>query len=288
MSGLDAGADDYLPKPFAFAELLARLRALARRTPELTGEQLVAGDIQLDPVRHRVMVGDGAEDLSAREYALLGYLIRQEGRVVTQAADPGCGLGRGAGRLLQRRGPVRPLPPAQAGDAGPTGRPPHRAGGRLCVVRRGREPIGQSHRMRPRRAMRRTATVHGDRMDQLVAQTQRRLAAFTLLLVSALLLGVGVATALVATKLMDANVDRALAAAAAAATTAGNEVDEAEHSPGPCGHVRAVPQHPGQGDREPERRRASPGCRTWRRCSRPWHRAGTSAMRCMAASTSGC
>ncbi len=82
--------------------------------------------------------------------------------------------------------------------------------------------------------MRRTATVHGDRMDQLVAQTQRRLAAFTLLLVSALLLGVGVATALVATKLMDANVDRALAAAAAAATTAGNEVDEAEHSPGPA------------------------------------------------------
>ncbi len=51
---------------------------------------------------------------------------------------------------------------------------------------------------------------------------------------SALLLGVGVATALVATKLMDANVDRALAAAAAAATTAGNEVDESEHPPGPA------------------------------------------------------
>ncbi len=84
VSGLDAGADDYLPKPFAFAELLARLRALARRAPDLTDEQLSAGDIQLDPVRHRVTVGDASEDLSAREYALLGYLIRQEGRVVTR------------------------------------------------------------------------------------------------------------------------------------------------------------------------------------------------------------
>ncbi len=84
VSGLDAGADDYLLKPFAFAELLARLRALARRAPELTDERLVAGDIELDPLRHRVIVGDSAEDLSAREYALLGYLIRQEGHVVTR------------------------------------------------------------------------------------------------------------------------------------------------------------------------------------------------------------
>ena len=65
-------------------------------------------------------------------------------------------------------------------------------------------------------------------MDELVARTQRRLAAFTLLLVSALLLGVGAATAIVATRLMDANIDRALAAAADAATNPGNEVDESE------------------------------------------------------------
>jgi two-component system, OmpR family, response regulator len=84
VSGLDAGADDYLPKPFAFAELLARLRALARRAPDLGGERLAAGDIVLDAVRHRVTVGDRGEDLSAKEYALLGYLIRQEGRVVTR------------------------------------------------------------------------------------------------------------------------------------------------------------------------------------------------------------
>jgi len=84
VEGLDAGADDYLPKPFAFSELLARLRALSRRSPEIYGERLVAGDIELDPVRHEVTVGSRSELLSAREYALLGYLIRHAGQVVTR------------------------------------------------------------------------------------------------------------------------------------------------------------------------------------------------------------
>ena len=84
VEGLDAGADDYLPKPFAFSELLARLRALARRPRELAGERLVAGPIQLDPVRHQVVVDGRSELLSAREYALLGYLIRHAGQVVTR------------------------------------------------------------------------------------------------------------------------------------------------------------------------------------------------------------
>ena len=84
VEGLDAGADDYLPKPFAFSELLARVRALARRSPELVGERLVAGDIELDPVRHQVTVSGRSELLSAREYALMGYLIRHAGQVLTR------------------------------------------------------------------------------------------------------------------------------------------------------------------------------------------------------------
>ncbi|MFN8519897.1 MAG: response regulator transcription factor [Chloroflexota bacterium] len=84
VGGLDAGADDYLGKPFAFSELLARLRALGRRAPALAIDAPRVGDVRLDPTRHRVVVGERAEDLSAREYALLDYLIRQGGRVVTR------------------------------------------------------------------------------------------------------------------------------------------------------------------------------------------------------------
>ena len=60
------------------------MRALARRSPELVGERLVAGDIELDPVRHQVTVAGRSELLSAREYALLGFLIRHAGQVLTR------------------------------------------------------------------------------------------------------------------------------------------------------------------------------------------------------------
>lgn len=84
VEGLDAGADDYLPKPFAFSELLARLRALRRRRQELVGEWLAAGGIEVDPERHQVTVDGRSELLSAREYALLAYLIRNADQVVTR------------------------------------------------------------------------------------------------------------------------------------------------------------------------------------------------------------
>ena len=84
VAGLDAGADDYLGKPFAFAELLARVRALGRRPLVDAPGPLAAGDLELDQERHVARVGANAVDLSAREFALLAYLIRNEGRVVTR------------------------------------------------------------------------------------------------------------------------------------------------------------------------------------------------------------
>jgi two-component system OmpR family response regulator len=82
--GLDAGADDYLVKPFAFGELLARLRALVRRGPGARPAVLEVGDVSLDPAAHRVERAGQAVDLSAREFALLEYLMRNAGEVVTR------------------------------------------------------------------------------------------------------------------------------------------------------------------------------------------------------------
>jgi two-component system OmpR family response regulator len=82
--GLDAGADDYLTKPFSLAELLARLRALARRGPVERPTMLSAGDLRLDPAVHCAWRGETELELSAREYALLETFIRSPGRVFTQ------------------------------------------------------------------------------------------------------------------------------------------------------------------------------------------------------------
>lgn len=84
VAGLDAGADDYLGKPFAFSELLARVRALGRRPAPAQESRLAAGDITLDELRHVAAVGERTVDLSAREFALLGFLIRHANQVVTR------------------------------------------------------------------------------------------------------------------------------------------------------------------------------------------------------------
>jgi DNA-binding response OmpR family regulator len=84
VQGLDAGADDYLAKPFAFSELLARIRALARRATPAGDARLSVGDLELDEERHVARVGGAAVDLSAREFALLAYLMRNTDRVVTR------------------------------------------------------------------------------------------------------------------------------------------------------------------------------------------------------------
>ncbi|HZP73423.1 MAG TPA: response regulator transcription factor [Gaiellaceae bacterium] len=83
--GLDAGADDYLTKPFAFAELLARLRAIARRGPIERPTTLAAGDLRLDPAAHRAWRGDSELELSAREFALLELLLRRAGETLTRS-----------------------------------------------------------------------------------------------------------------------------------------------------------------------------------------------------------
>ena len=85
IAGLDAGADDYLTKPFAFEELLARLRALMRRRRgDVIPPTLVIGDLEVDTHRRRVNRGTRSVSLTAKEYAFLEYLARNAGRVVSR------------------------------------------------------------------------------------------------------------------------------------------------------------------------------------------------------------
>ena len=84
--GLDAGADDYLVKPFSFGELLARLRALLRRAPAERPAILQVGDVTLDPSTHAVTRAGQPVELSAREFALLEFLMRRAGQVLTRTA----------------------------------------------------------------------------------------------------------------------------------------------------------------------------------------------------------
>jgi DNA-binding response OmpR family regulator len=82
--GLDYGADDYLTKPFSYVVLLARLRALLRRPPLSRPAVLVSGDVSLDPGTREVRVADEPVTLTPREFGLLEYLLRQQGRVVAK------------------------------------------------------------------------------------------------------------------------------------------------------------------------------------------------------------
>jgi heavy metal response regulator len=89
VAGLDSGADDYLVKPFAFRELLARVRALLRRDAQSRDPVLRVGDLELDPVSHEVRRAGRPIDLTTREYAILEYFLRNPNRVLsrTQIAE---------------------------------------------------------------------------------------------------------------------------------------------------------------------------------------------------------
>jgi two-component system, OmpR family, response regulator len=83
--GLDAGADDYLTKPFAFEELFARLRALVRRGPQERSPIVEVGDLALDPSEHSVRRGATPINLTPKEFALLHYFMRNPGEALTRA-----------------------------------------------------------------------------------------------------------------------------------------------------------------------------------------------------------
>lgn len=86
VAGLDAGADDYLTKPFAFRVLLARLRALTRRAPRAPLRQFHVADLTLDPTTHAVHRGGDVLDLTVTEFRLLEFLMRRSGHICSRAA----------------------------------------------------------------------------------------------------------------------------------------------------------------------------------------------------------
>ena len=85
VAGLDSGSDDYLTKPFVFTELFARVRALVRRSAHERGAQISFADIRLDPVSHKVWRNNQEIDLSAKEYDLLAYFMRNPNQAVTRS-----------------------------------------------------------------------------------------------------------------------------------------------------------------------------------------------------------
>jgi two-component system copper resistance phosphate regulon response regulator CusR len=101
VAGLDSGADDYLVKPFAFAELLARVRVLARRGRASEGPRFNVGGLELDLITRRVSRDGRAVDLTVREFELLAYLMRHQGQVVSREA-----LARDVWQETQRSTPL--------------------------------------------------------------------------------------------------------------------------------------------------------------------------------------
>ena len=81
---LDRGADDYLTKPFAFEELLARIRALSRRSDQASSTEIAAGEVRLDLLGRRAWRGERTIDLSNREFTLLEFLLRHQGQVLSR------------------------------------------------------------------------------------------------------------------------------------------------------------------------------------------------------------
>ena len=86
ISGLDSGADDYLAKPFAFEELLARMRALLRRPEPVQSNLLAVGDLRMDTTKYEVTRAGKPLNVSSKEYSLLEYLMRHPGRIMSKSS----------------------------------------------------------------------------------------------------------------------------------------------------------------------------------------------------------
>ncbi len=84
IEGLDSGADDYLVKPFAMQELLARIRAMLRRPVSKQGEVLSALDLRIEPDKHSIIKGESKLSLTTKEYAVLEYLVRNKGQIISR------------------------------------------------------------------------------------------------------------------------------------------------------------------------------------------------------------
>ena len=84
VKGLDSGADDYLVKPFAFEELLARIRVMIRRQSDSASDEMTLADLTVDAGKHSVTRGGKAVELSAKEFAVLEYLMRHQGQVLSR------------------------------------------------------------------------------------------------------------------------------------------------------------------------------------------------------------
>ena len=84
VKGLDSGADDYLVKPFAFEELLARIRVMIRRQSDSASDEMTLADLTVDAGKHSVTRGGKAIELSAKEFAVLEYLMRHQGQVLSR------------------------------------------------------------------------------------------------------------------------------------------------------------------------------------------------------------